>query len=304
MFFVSFVVEMKIFLTGATGFIGSHVARTLVAAGNEVQALILPNDDTRRIADILSSLVMVRGDLLDTSFTFPSQSFDCCIHLAWYVEPGKYLDSPRNKQWVEASVRLARAMEDAGCRRFLAAGTCFEYATSDEPLRESSHTGPRTLYAQSKLELFNALQSLEMEIAWARFFYQYGPHEDPRRLVPVVINALLRGQEAKLVPGDRRRDYLHIEDVASAVAAVAQSKLTGAVNIGSGTPTTVAEISMKIGELIGKPELVKLGALPYSPTEPMHIVSDNAKLKSVGWKPRNSLDEGLRRTIDWWRARL
>ena len=219
------------------------------------------------------------------------------------MEPGKYLESPQNRQWVETSVRFARAMQDAGCRRFVAAGTCFEYATSDEPLRESSPTGPRTLYAQSKLELFNALQSLEMETAWVRFFYQYGPHEDPRRLVPVVINALLRGQEAKLVPGDRRRDYLHIEDVASAVAAVAQSKLTGAVNIGSGAPTTVAEIGMKIGELIGRPELVKLGALPYSPTEPMHIVSDNTKLKSTGWKPRYSLDEGLRRTIEWWRAR-
>jgi nucleoside-diphosphate-sugar epimerase len=295
---------MRILLTGGTGFIGSHVAHSLVAAGHEIHALILPNDDTRRISDILSSLVTVRGDLLDSSFRLPPSAFDCCIHLAWYVEPGKYLESPKNKQWVEASVRLARAMQDAGCRRFVAAGTCFEYATSDEPLRESSPAGPRTLYAQSKLELFNSLQSLEMEIAWVRFFYQYGPHEDPRRLVPVVINALLRGQEAKLVPGDRHLDYLYIEDVASAVAAVAQSKLTGAVNIGSSAPTTVAEIGTKIGKLIGRPELVKLGALPYSPTEPMHIVADNTKLKSAGWQPRYSLDEGLRRTIDWWRPRL
>jgi nucleoside-diphosphate-sugar epimerase len=304
MFFAGFVVKMKIFLTGATGFIGSHVARSLVAAGHEVHALVRPQGDLWRVEDIKSALHLVRGDLLDSSFIPPRSSFDCCIHLAWYVEPGKYLESPENKKWVEASVRFARAMQDAGCRRFVAAGTCFEYATSDEPLRESSPTGPRTLYAQSKLELFNALQSLDMEIAWVRFFYQYGPHEDPRRLVPVVINALLHSQEAKLVPGDRRRDYLHIEDVASAVSAVAQSKLTGAVNIGSGVSTTVAEISMKIGELIGRSELVKLGALPYSPTEPMHIVSDNAKLKSTGWKPRHSLDEGLRRTIEWWQARL
>ena len=304
MFFVSFVVKMKIFLTGATGFIGSHVARSLVAAGHEIHAIVLSDDDMWRIRDILSSLVTIRGDLLDSSFIPPPSSFDCCIHLAWYVEPGKYLESPQNKQWAETSVRFARAMQDAGCRRFVAAGTCFEYATSDEPLCESSPTGPRTLYAQSKLELFNALQSLEMEIAWVRFFYQYGPHEDPRRLVPVVINALLRSQAAKLVPGDRRRDFLHIEDVASAVAVVAEGKLTGAVNVGSGVPTTVAEIGMKIGELLGKPELVKLGALPYSPTEPMHVVSDNTKLKSTGWKPRYRLDEGLRQTIKWWQARL
>ena len=304
MFFVSFVVKMKILLTGATGFIGSHVARELVAAGHEVHVLVRAESNFWRIKDIKASLRIIHGDLLDSSFILHPSSFDLCIHLAWYVEPGKYLESPQNKQWVETSVRFARAMQDAGCRRFMAAGTCFEYATSDEPLRESSPTGPRTLYAQSKLELFNTLQSLEMEIAWVRFFYQYGPHEDPRRLVPVVVNALLRGQEAKLVPGDRCRDYLYIEDVASAVTAVTQSKLTGAVNIGSGAPTTEAEIGMKIGELIGKPELVKFGALPYSPTEPMHVVSDNTKLKSTGWKPRYGLNEGLRRTIEWWRTRL
>src|SRR5207244_7462658 len=107
--------------------------------------------------------------------------------LAWYVEPGRYLHSPLNRDYVRASLALAK-----GCRRMIAAGTCFEYAPSDEPLRESSGTAPRTLYARCKLELFNALESLDVETAWVRFFYQYGPLEDPRRLVPVVINSLLR----------------------------------------------------------------------------------------------------------------
>jgi UDP-glucuronate decarboxylase len=272
---------VKVLLTGATGFIGSHTTRALVGAGHEVQALGLPQDD-----------------LLAPDFRAPASAFDVCIHLAWYVEPGKYLDSPVNDQWVTASLRLARTVR---CGRFIAAGTCFEYASSEELLRESSPTDPRTRYAQSKLQLFHALQSLDREIAWLRFFYQYGPHEDARRLVPVVINRLLRGEEAKLVPGDRRRDYLHIEDVGSAVAMVALSQLTSAVNIGSGVATTVREIGLKIGELLGRPELVKLGALPYSPTEPMHVVADSTKLRSTGWRPRYDLDSGLPATIDWWK---
>ena len=267
---------MKVLLTGATGFIGSHVARAL--AGHEV--------------------VTLGRDLLSPTFRFPLSVFDVCIHLAWYVEPGKYLESSLNEQWVDASLRLARTIR---CRRFIGAGTCFEYAPSDEPLRESSPTDPRTLYARSKLKLFEELQRLGNEVAWVRFFYQYGPHEDARRLVPVVINTLLRGEEAKLVPGDRRRDYLHIEDVGSAVAAVAQSQLTGPVNIGSGAATNAREIGLKIGELLGRPGLVKLGALPYSPTEPMHLVADNAKLRSTGWTPRFDLATGLRETIEWWR---
>ena len=250
------------------------------------------------------SLRILRGDILDSSFVPHPSSFDCCVHLAWYVEPGKYLHAPQNRDWVNASLRFARALQAAGSPRVVAAGTCFEYAPSDGLLRENSPTGPRTPYAQGKLELFHALQSLDMETAWVRFFYQYGPCEDPRRLIPTVIRSLLRGQEARLVPGDRRRDYLHIEDVGTAVASVAQSRLTGAVNIGSAMPVTVRDIGLTIGELIGHPELIKLGALPWSPDEPGHAVADNTKLLSTGWKPRYGLEEGLRQTIEWWRKRL
>jgi nucleoside-diphosphate-sugar epimerase len=293
---------VKILLTGATGFIGSHVARALIRARHEVHAIVHPDDDMWRIRDILPSLCIMRADILDSPFSLQPSAFDACIHLAWYVEPGKYLHAPQNKDWVDASLQLARALKDSGCRRFIAAGTCFEYAPSDPPQRESSRTEPSTLYVQSKLELFHALQSVGIEFTWVRFFYQYGPHEDPRRLVPVIINSLLSAQEVKLVPGDRMRDYLYIEDVASAVCAVVQSRITGAVNIGSGAPVTVRDIALKIGHLLDRIDLIKLGALPYSANEPMHIVADNTKLSSIGWSPRFNLDDGLRQTVEWWKS--
>jgi len=296
--------SMKILLTGAAGFIGSHIARELVRQGHEVHALVRPQTDLWRIEDIKSSLHLIEGDLLASSPIPHPSSFDTCIHLAWYVEPGKYLHSPLNKDWVQASLRLAQTLKDAGCRRFIAAGTCFEYATSVPPQRESTPTEPSTVYVQSKLELLDALPSVGIDFAWVRFFYQYGPYEDPRRLVPVVINLLRRGQEAKLVVGDRIRDYLHIEDVAGAVCAVAQSRLTGPVNIGSSVIVTVRDIAVKIGELLDRVDLIKLGALPDSPTEPMHLLADISKLREgTGWHPRHDLDSGLRQTIDWWKTR-
>ena len=295
---------MKVLLTGAGGFIGSHVARELVLRKHEVHALVRPESDLWRVSDIESSLHIIHGDLVAPTFILQPAAFDCCVHLAWYVEPGKYLHAAENKDWVVASLRLAEMLKETGCRRFIATGTCLEYAISDPPQRESSPTQPSTPYVQAKLELFDALQSIGIEIAWLRFFYQYGPAEDPRRLVPVVINSLLRNQEMKLVPGDRVRDYLHIEDVASAVGAVADSKLTGAVNIGSGIPVTVREIALKIGEMLDRVNLLKVGVLPYAASEPMHLLADNTKLRDgTGWKPRYSLDEGLRQTIEWWKSR-
>jgi nucleoside-diphosphate-sugar epimerase len=295
---------MRVLLTGAGGFIGSYIARQLVREGHEVHALVRPRTDLWRITDIEPSLQFIRGDLLNPSFGLPSSDFDLCVHLAWYVEPGKYLHSSLNKDWVEASLRLARYLKLTGCRRFVAAGTCFEYATSDPPQHESTPTVPSTVYVQSKLELLQALPSVGIDFAWARFFYQYGPYEDSRRLMPVIINLLRRGEETQLVPGDRIRDYLHIEDVASAVCAVAQSSLTGAVNIGSGEPVTVRDVALKIGSLLDRVDLIKLGARPWSPTEPMHLLADNTKLREgTGWKPRYNLEDGLRQTIDWWKSR-
>jgi nucleoside-diphosphate-sugar epimerase len=295
---------VKVLLTGAAGFIGSHVARELVHRNHEVHALVRPQSELLRIADIEPSLHIIRGDVVASSFVLPQASFDCCIHLAWYVEPGKYLHAPENKQWVEASLRLARMLKENGCRRFVATGTCFEYAPSDPPQHELSPVRPSTPYVRAKLELFDALQTIGIETAWLRFFYQYGPNEDPRRLVPVVIKSLLRNQEMKLVPGDRVRDYLYIEDVASAVGAVAGSRLTGAINIGSGTPVTVRELASKIGEALHRVELLKFGALPYAADEPQDLLADITKLREgTGWQPRHNLEDGLRQTIEWWKSR-
>ncbi len=300
---------MKILLTGATGFIGSHVARALVRAGHEIHALVLPDDDLGRIRDILPSLVMTRGDLLDSSFIFHPSSFDACLHLAWYVVPGKYLAASENRDFLRASVAFAQTMGNTGCRRFVATGTCFEYDTHLGLLSESSPTKPDSLYATCKLQLFQELQKLgsetAMDIAWPRFFYQYGPAEDPRRFVPVVINTLLRGEPFTVPPNEQTRDYLHVADVASAVCAVAFSRLTGAVNIGSGKPVTVRQIASRIAEIIGHPELIRVGTQPYAPEDSPRIVADNTRLKEqTGWKPQFTLDQGLRQTIDWWKTRL
>jgi nucleoside-diphosphate-sugar epimerase len=283
---------MKILLTGAGGFIGSHVARELLRAGHEVHAVVREGSDTRRIDD-LPALRVHRGKLDDV----PVRP-ELLLSLAWIATPGKYLEAPENRDCLEGTRRMLSKVD---CRAVVA-GTCFEFDTSLGKLREDSPVKPTTLYARCKDELRREVEA-RPNSAWVRFFYQYGPWEDERRLVPAVIRNLLKGQEAKVSPGGQRRDFLHVEDVASAVRAVAESRLTGCVNVGSGEAPTVKEIVTTIGEAVGRPELLRFGAVPYYEGEPMLIVADNAKLRTSGWTPRIGLAEGLKRTVEWWRAR-
>ena len=301
---------MKVFLTGATGFIGSHIARLLVREGCEVHALIRDNSDLWRIDDILPQLHPVRCDLLSLDGLDAHIARirpDLCLHLAWYAVPGKYLAAEENLAMLTASLHLASCLQKNGCRRFIGAGTCFEYDTSAGCLSEESPTRPGSLYAASKLALQTVLQQYAgvtgMEVAWVRLFYQYGPFEDERRLVPSVIASLLRSQEARITKGEQIRDYLHVEDVASAIWAVARSGLTGPVNIGSGQPVATRDIVARLGAILGRPELIMSGALPYNESDPMFICANNHRLKeNTGWAPRYTLEQGLRQTVDWYRA--
>jgi nucleoside-diphosphate-sugar epimerase len=199
-----------------------------------------------------------------------------------------------------------RRMPQLSCRRFVTVGSCFEYELTGERLSERSPLGPHDLYGACKRSLFEVATQYAatagLTVVCPRVFYTYGPYEDRRRLVPSVVLAVLRGAVAGVTPGQQVRDYLHVEDVAAGIWAAAQSDVTGAVNIASGEALSVAALAMKIGALLGRPELIQLGALAYRDDEPMHILGDPAVLRDrLGWAPRFDLDRGLVQTIDWWR---
>lgn len=300
---------MRVLITGATGFVGSHVVRRFAADGHEVYALIRPNSNSWRIKDVIGSIGVVPCDLFSTQKLgdhLKQIRPDLCIHLAWYVEPGKYLDSLENLRFVSASMQLATVLASLGCKRFVGVGTCFEYDTELGYLSEGTPTLPRSPYAASKLGLYIILDQIGkvtgMDFAWARFFYLYGPYEDKRRLVPSVICSLLGNKEAMVTSGEQIRDFMYVEDVASAICAVAESNIAGPINIGSGKPVSVRDIVTKIGSIIGRPELIILGALQQNLSDPMFICANNRLLREgTDWTPQYDLEEGLNHTVEWWK---
>ena len=303
---------MKVLLTGITGFIGSHVARQLVETDCEVYGLVRERSSHWRIEDIQSSLKLVQADLSDTETLkalIISLKPDVCLHLAWFAEPGVYVNSMQNLDMLTASLRLATLAAQSECKYFMGVGTCFEYDLSYGYLTESTPVRPQSVYAGCKLAFKLVLDQIArttgLETAWVRLFYQYGAYEDKRRVVPAVITSLLSNQKQRLTRGEQIRDYLHVEDVASAITAIFRKRVTGEVNIGSGIPITIRDLTMKIGALLGRTELLEYGAIPYNPDDPMFVCANNRRLAmETGWKPRFELEEGLLRTIHWWQKQI
>lgn len=300
---------MNVLVTGAAGFIGARLLRILVSEGCRVSALVRPNTSRELSRDLESRIQIVEGDIQsnETGRTVESLRPEICVHLAWITTPGVYLSSPENLNLVTGSVKLATVLASSGCRKMVAAGTCFEYDTSLGVLSENSPVAPRTLYAASKLALYTMLNKYtsltKMKFAWPRIFYLYGPGEHDRRLVPTLVRSFLKEEPVKMTAPDKVRDYLHVDDVASAIWAVAKSDHQGPVNIGSGAGVTLGFLSEQIARLTGKPNQAKFNALPDDPADPAAVQADNRLLRSIGWKPKYSLDDGLKNAIDGWRAR-
>lgn len=298
-------------ITGASGFIGSHVARLLVREGVELHALVREGSTLERVADVVGDMRLVRADVRDAAEVerhVARITPEACIHAAWYAIPGEYLHADENLPLVAATAALASALARSGCRRLVGLGTCLEYDTRAATLSESTPTRPASMYAASKLAAFLLAEQVGarngMEVAWARLFYQYGPFEEDRRLVPTVIGALVRGEEARLTSGEQVRDFLHVDDVAAAIWAVARSGVTGPVNVGSGEPVTVRALVETIGSIFGRPDLLAFGALPDRPGDPPVVSADNRRLvEDCAWRRSRTHADGLRETVEWWRSR-
>jgi dTDP-L-rhamnose 4-epimerase len=176
-------------------------------------------------------------------------------------------------------------------------------ARADEPTR----TCPATLYGAAKHGLHVVAQrwapQAGVTLAWGRIFYAYGPYEHPARLVSAVALALLRGEEVPCTHGMQVCDYLYTPELGSALAALLDSEVAGPVNVASGEPVRVADVVAAIGASTGRPELVRMGALPQRPGEPERLTADVRRLREeVGWRPSIDLGESIARTVEWLKA--
>jgi nucleoside-diphosphate-sugar epimerase len=294
----------RVLVTGASGFIGRAVVAALRERERDVHGVArTPASEIEvekwHTADLLDPAE--RGRLVRTA------GASHLVHLAWSTEHGRFWSHPANRSWSKASCELVEAFAEAGGKRAVMAGSCAQYdwgarATGPGGRADERMTPrrPSTLYGAAKEEAASRLEAWAAEtgfsFASALLFFPYGPYDKSERLVPSLARKLALGEPAKVTSGNQVRDFVHVDDCGAALAALADSEVVGAVNVGTGYGTSVSDVATTVARALDREDLLRIG----SSKEPSELVAAVERLRDeVGFVPRYDLQTGVRQTVDW-----
>lgn len=306
---------MEVLVTGATGFVGSCLARRLVDLNYDVHIFTRINSNKWRIKDLLGQVTEHEVDLRDAGNVKKvvhkiAPAIVC--HLATY---GGFSFQKTPSIIIESNligtINLLRACEKTGFNCFINTGSSSEYGIKPVPMSECDILEPVGDYGVSKAAatLFCRSEAIEknLPIVTLRLFSPYGPWDDPKRLIPYVIKSLLRGEPPALSVPESCRDFVYIDDVLDSYLKVIKTPLTGGgiFNIGSGNQHSIGEVVALITEMLGSGLEPRWGMVNSHRAEPSSWVADIEKTRiKLGWLPKTSLWEGLKKTTAWIRENL
>ena len=312
----------RVLVTGAAGFIGSHVALTLLERGDFVAGLDNFNDyyspaRKRANAALLTAhphFTLHEADVRDdeTVARICAQgNFDVVIHLA--AMAGVRYSIERAPLYTDVNIRgtvnLLEAARRAGTPHFVFASTSSVYGRTDRlPFREDDPLGhPLAPYPATKIAgeaMGHAYYSLfDLTFTALRFFSVYGPRGRPDMMPYIVTDSIAHGQEFKLFnSGEMHRDWTFVDDIVAGVVAAADRPLGHEViNLGRGEPVRMADFVELVEELVGKPALMTTPPAP--PSEPPITYADISKARRLlGYDPQTPVVEGMRKFWEWYRA--
>jgi UDP-glucose 4-epimerase len=304
----------RVLVTGATGFIGSHLVRRLLVEGAEVHAMTstVSSIYPERLLDVKDDITLHEANLIDRSAmdavvgrARPSHVF----HLGAYTHVGKSWSRVDEciQANIQGTVNLLQALDGTGYERFVYTGTSEIYGDIDVPFREDAAVNPISPYSVSKYAGERYCRMFHSGYGWpvvmVRPFNAYGPWQTPDRVIPEIIGRALRGEDLKMTQGRQTREFNFVEDLAEGFLAIGTAPgVEGELfNLGCGEEVSMRDLATTILDLMGNPIEPQFGALPDRPTEIWRMYCDSSKVRErVGWAPRHTLAEGLAKTIDWY----
>ena len=295
-------------VSGASGPLGSVLVQTLLRQGHEVAVLVRPSSHRWRLEGVKDKVQWIEAALDTMERAAPAiKAFrpDTAFHLAWQGSDRESRNSPEQIAInVPGSLKLLEASLSAGASCWVGLGSRAEYGPQARCLQEEMAPEPGDAYGLAKLrvgELSRArCEQAGARAVWLRLLATYGPADDDRRLIPQVIRTLLAGGTPQLSAGTQRWDYLYAEDAAEAIAAAAFSQANGVLNLASGSAWTVRRIAEFLRD-----EIAPDAALDFGQCVQESLEADVSRIQAAtGWRPRMPLEEGLRRTVHWYRSQL
>jgi UDP-glucose 4-epimerase len=308
----------RVLVTGATGFIGSHLTRRLVDDGAEVHALTSTVSSVypTRLVDLRDRITLHGGSLTDRSamdVVADAARPDVVLHLAAYTHVGKSWDRVDEcvQVNVQGTVNLLQALARRGYDRFVYTGTSEIYGNVDVPFVEEGPVNPVSPYSVAKYagerycRMF--VQGRGWPIVMLRPFNAYGPWQSPDRVIPEIIGRAVRRQPLRMTQGLQTREFNHVDDLVDGFvrAATADGVVGEVLNLGGGEEISMRDLATTLLRLMDDPVPAQFGALPERPTEISRMRADAGKARTLlDWQPRVSLEDGLQRTIAWYTAEL
>lgn len=306
-------------VTGGAGFIGSHLAQRLVADGHRVRVLDnLSTGSKTRLAGAADRIEFIEGDLRDGAVCEAAcRGVEVVFHQAALASVPRSVDEPEtfHAHNIDGTFRLLLAARGAGCKRVIYAASSSAYGDQPEqPKHEAMLPAPLSPYALTKLvgELYARVffECYGLETISLRYFNVFGPHQDPASqyaaVIPAFVSAILRGRQPIIFgDGEQTRDFTHIDNVVQAnVLAASAPQATGQVlNIACGRSVTINEVIAALNKLLGKRIVPR-----YEPPRRGDVRHSQADIslarKEIGFVPSVMFEEGLARTIEWYKVNL
>lgn len=306
-------VTKRVFLTGASGFIGAHVVRQLTAHGHSVAVLQRAEATGQRLEQYTSKLCFLKtegNNIRSLEQDLIAWAPDCFMHLGWGGVGNLHRnDSDLQLKNVQFSVQLANLCVAVGATHFIGAGSQAEYGPKHGLITEDLCPAPTTLYGAAKLSAAMLTQRIcelaGVQHAWLRVFSTYGPGDNPDWLLPTLIRQLLQGTRPQLTACEQTWDYLHVADAAAAFVAVLESCAAGVFNLASGQEVPLRSVVEITRNLVSPQAELGFGEVPYRPDQVMRMQVCTGRLRAAtGFTPTIALSDGLRELVETMKQHL